>query len=139
MQLHTFRIICIDHSGLFTLCLNHHAYVDWSILLLLAKEHSMSLHLPVALYCSMHFRRHILNNVISQATNKHLPHRRDEFNKHKHKNYKLITKGIVRSISYRDKLYLKLMRTPVDSERHSILKFNLKPYQSIFKRLIRDA
>ena len=58
MQLHTFRIICIDYSGLFTLCLNHHAYVDWSILLLWSKEHSMSLHLPVAIYCSMHFRRH---------------------------------------------------------------------------------
>ena len=55
MQLHTFRIVCIDYSGLFTLCLNHHAYVDWSML---AKEHSMLLHLPVALYCSMNFRRH---------------------------------------------------------------------------------
>ena len=28
------------------------------VLHLLAKEHSMSLHLPVALFCSMHFRRH---------------------------------------------------------------------------------
>ena len=55
-QLHIFRIICIDYSDLFTLCLNHYAYAD--LLLLLAKEHSMSLRLPVALYCSMHFRRH---------------------------------------------------------------------------------
>ena len=81
----------------------------------------------------------ILNNVISQAKNKHLPYRRVKFNKHKHKNSKWITKGIVRSISYRDKLYLKLKRTPVDSERHNILKYNLKTYQSILKRLIRDA
>ena len=59
MQLHTLRIICIYYSNLFTLYLNHH-YVDWFIcaILLLAKEHSMSLHLPVALFCSMHFRRH---------------------------------------------------------------------------------
>ena len=56
VQLHIFRIICIDYSDLFTLCLNHYAYAD--LLLLLAKEHSMSLCLPVALYCSMHFRRH---------------------------------------------------------------------------------
>ena len=68
----------------------------------------------------------ILNNVISQAKNKHLPYRRVKFNKHKHKNSKWITKGIVRSISYRDKLYLKLKQTPVDSERHNILKYNLK-------------
>ena len=81
----------------------------------------------------------ILNNVISQAKNKHLPYRKVKFNKHKHKNSKWITKGIVRSISFRDKLYLKLKRTPVDSERHSILKLNLKTYQSILKRLIRDA
>ena len=81
----------------------------------------------------------ILNNAISQAKNKHLPYRKVKFNKHKHKNSKWITKGIVRSISFRDKLYLKLKRTPVDSERHSILKLNLKTYQSILKRLIRDA
>ena len=66
----------------------------------------------------------ILNSVISLAKNKHLPYRRVTFNKHKHNNYKWITKGIVRSISYRDQLYLKLKRTPVDPERHSILKFN---------------
>ena len=82
---------------------------------------------------------HILNNVISQAKNKHLSYRKVTFNKHKHKNSKWITKGIVRSITYRDKLYLKLKRTPLGSERHSILKLNLKTYQSILKRLIRDA
>ena len=66
----------------------------------------------------------ILNNVISQAKNKHLPYRRVKFNKHKENNSKWITKGIIRSILYRDKLYLKLKRTPVDSERHNILKYN---------------
>ena len=81
----------------------------------------------------------ILNNVISEAKIKHLPYRKVKFNKHKHKHSKWITKGIVRCISFRDKLYLKLKRTPVDSERHSILKLNLKTYQSILKRLIRDA
>ena len=81
--------------------------------------------------------------MIYQAKNKHLPYRRVKFNKHKHTHThthsEWITKGIVRSIPYRDKLYLKLKRTPVDSECHSILKFNFKTYQSILKRLIRDA
>ena len=58
VQLHIFRIICIGYSDFLTLCLKHYAYMYWSILFVLAKEHSMSLPLPVALYCSMHFRRH---------------------------------------------------------------------------------
>ena len=81
----------------------------------------------------------ILNNVISQAKNKHLPYRTVTCNKHKHKNSNWVTKGIVRSIKYRDKLYLQLKRTHVDSERHNILKFNLTTYQSILKRLILYA
>ena len=79
----------------------------------------------------------ILNDMISKAKNKHLPYRTVKFNKHKNSNW--ITKGIVRSIKCRDKLYLQLKRTPVDSERHNILKLNVKTYQSILKRLIRDA
>ena len=55
VQLHIFLIICIDYSDLFTLCLNHYAYVDF---FLLAKEYSMSMRLPVALYCSMHSWHH---------------------------------------------------------------------------------
>ena len=45
-ELHVFIIICIDCSDLFTRCLNYYT------------KHPMSLHLPVTLYCSMHFRRH---------------------------------------------------------------------------------
>ena len=67
---------------------------------------------------------HILNNVISQAKSKRIPYRRVKFNKHKHNNSNWITKGIVRSISCRDKLYLQLKGIPVDSERHSIFKIN---------------
>ena len=46
LHIHVFRIICIDCSDLFTRCLNYYT------------KHPMSLHLPVTLYCSMHFRRH---------------------------------------------------------------------------------
>ena len=45
-------------QDLFTLCLNDYVYVDWSILLVLANQPSMSLYLLVVLYCSMYFRRH---------------------------------------------------------------------------------
>ena len=77
----------------------------------------------------------ILNHAISQAKRKHMPSRIVKFNKHKHKKSTWITNGILRSISYRD----KLKRLPSDSERHANIKVNLKTYQSILRRLIRDA
>ena len=81
----------------------------------------------------------ILNYAISQAKRKHLPSRTVKFNKHKHKISTCITNGILRSISYRDKLYLELKRLPYNSERHANTKVNLKTYQSILRRLVRDA
>ena len=58
VQLHIFRIICIGYSDFLTLYLKHYAYVDWSILFVLAKEHSMSLPL-----CCSHTVANILANV----------------------------------------------------------------------------
>ena len=81
----------------------------------------------------------ILNYAISQAKRQHVPSRTAKFNKHKHKISTWITNGILRSISYRDKLYLELKRLPYNSERHANTKVNLKTYQSILRRLIRDA
>ena len=81
----------------------------------------------------------ILSHTISQAKHKHLPTRNVKFNKHKHKKSQWITHGILKSISYRDKLYLTLKRLPVDSERFNNVKINLKTYQSILRRLIRDS
>ena len=81
----------------------------------------------------------ILNNAISKAKQKHIPFRKVKFHKHKHKKSRWITNGLLRSISYRDKLYLKLKRLPADTERHTHLKINLKTYQSILKKLIRYA
>ena len=48
----------------------------------------------------------ILNHAISQAKRKHMPSRIVKFNKHKHTKSTWITNDILRSISYRDKLYL---------------------------------
>ena len=78
----------------------------------------------------------ILNHAISQAKRKHMPSRIVKFNKHKHTKSTWITNGILRSISYRDTLYLELKRLPSDSERHANIKVNLKTYQSILRRLI---
>ena len=80
-----------------------------------------------------------LNILISQAKDKHLPIKLVKFNKHKHKKSNWISIGIIRSITYRDKLYMRLKQVPIDSEMYTHLKTNLKTYQVILKRLIRNA
>ena len=80
-----------------------------------------------------------LNILISQAKDKHLPIKLVKFNKHKHKKSNWISTGIIRSITYRDKLYMRLKQIPIDSEMYTHLKTNLKTYQAILKRLIRNA
>ena len=80
-----------------------------------------------------------LNMLITQAKEKHLPIKLVKFNKHKHKKSNWISTGIIRSITYRDKLYMQLKQVPIDSEMYTHLKTNLKTYQVILKRLIRNA
>ena len=46
----------------------------------------------------------ILEHTIMSAINKHLPTKTITFNKHKHKHSNWITKGIIKSIKYRDTL-----------------------------------
>ena len=50
----------------------------------------------------------ILNEVISKAKDKHLPVRMIKFSKYKHSKSQWITKGIIWSIAYKDKLCMKL-------------------------------
>ena len=80
-----------------------------------------------------------LNILISQAKDKHLPIKLVKINKHKHKQSNWISTGIIRYITYRDKLYMRLKQVPMDSEMYTHLKTNLKTYQVILKRLIRNA
>ena len=81
----------------------------------------------------------ILNRSIDQAEVKHLPIKYVKFNKHKHKRSSWSTNGIIRYIAFRDKLYIRLKQVSVDSEMFIHLKTNLKTYQLILKRLIRNA
>ena len=56
-----------------------------------------------------------------------------KFDKHRHKNQRWITKGIIKSIHFRDKMYSKLKRTISDTVKYNILKTNLKTYNKILK------
>ena len=62
-----------------------------------------------------------------------------KFSKHKHSKSQWITKGIIRSIAYKDKLYIKLKQTPTDSEQYINHKTNFATYKRILKKLICNA
>ena len=58
-----------------------------------------------------------------------LPTKTIKYNKHKYKKSSWITQGIIRSITFRDKLYLKMKQTIIDTARYQVLKTNLHAYQ----------
>ena len=81
----------------------------------------------------------ILDNTISQIIKTCMPLKRVKFDKHKHKKSNWITAGLIRSIKFRDKLYLKMKQTPTNSEAYANIKTNLKTYNKILKRNIEQA
>ena len=81
----------------------------------------------------------ILELTITDAANKHLPTKTIKVNKHKHKKSKWITFGIIKSIKFRDKLYMKLKKTANNTLAHDTLSTNLKTYNKILKTSIRVA
>ena len=80
-----------------------------------------------------------LDKSLKTAISNHMPIRIKKYHKHKHKNSKWVTSGIIRSIRFRDKLYKRLKDTPVTDQIHSTLKINLHTYNKILKKCIRDA
>ena len=62
-----------------------------------------------------------------------------KINKNKHKRSKWITQGIIRPITFRDKLYLNMTVTRKDTTEYTAIKLNLKTYNNILKRNIRQA
>ena len=58
----------------------------------------------------------IIENIIIDSKNKHLPSKLVRFNKYNHKLSPWITNGILTSISFRDKLYHMWMKSFVFDE-----------------------
>ena len=81
----------------------------------------------------------VLSDILEKSHEKYFPKKMVKFNKHRHKDKKWITYGIINSIAYRDKLHLKLKQTPVDSAEYFIIKNNLSVYNVILKKMIREA
>ena len=67
----------------------------------------------------------ILHDTLTNAINKHIPVK--------------TVKGIIKSIRFRDNLYLKLKKTPIDSIEFRCRQQNLKTYNGILRRNIKLA
>ena len=81
----------------------------------------------------------ILHDHITKMKNKHLPFKFEKFHKHKHKNSKWISFGIIRSIKTRDAMYLKFKRWNQQCVEYNTLKNILHVFNCILKKTIRDA
>ena len=81
----------------------------------------------------------IIEENILDAKKNHLPTKRVRFNKYKHKKNKWITKGILNSIRFRDKLYFKFKSSNPSSPQYAVHKTNLATYNKILNTSIREA
>ena len=81
----------------------------------------------------------ILHEHMKAAKAIYFPLKYVKFHKHRHKKNKWITSGILRSIKFRDKMYVQFKGCPPNSSQHFALKNNLSVFNSILKRTIREA
>ena len=80
----------------------------------------------------------IIDSTLSNAMDATMPLQRMHFDKYKHKRNAWVTSGILRSIKYRDKLYLNMKRAK-NSHDYDTLCVNLKAYNRILRKMIREA
>lgn len=81
----------------------------------------------------------ILQNCIKSAIDSNVTKKTVKFHKHKHGRSEWITPGIVRSIKFRDRLYLKWKRSQLGTIEHETYKTNLKTFNKILKKTIKNA
>ena len=74
----------------------------------------------------------ILEEIILNTMIKCLPTKTIKYNKHKYKKSSWIIQG---SITFRDKLYLKIKITTIDTARYQVPKTNLHAYNKILKKI----
>ena len=80
-----------------------------------------------------------MENILLNALNKHIPITKVKYNKYKQKKNNWITKGIMISLKFRDKLYKRLKQTAHNSFEFLHIKQNLTTYNRILKKSIREA
>jgi exonuclease III len=78
-------------------------------------------------------------NILKQAVDKFTTISKCRVNKYKHKMSPWITYGIMRSIRSRDRLYKKLKKSKPGSYEYEAMNSNLKTYNQILQKTIREA
>lgn len=86
----------------------------------------------IGLYTDPNLSHGILFITLKEVIESYMPSKVIKFNKHKHKGNKWITNGI-KSIHFRDELYMKIKKTKPDSPKYEQLYINLRT------QLIRNA
>ena len=81
----------------------------------------------------------ILHCLLKSLKDKHMPEKYVKFNKHRHKKTNWISYGILRSIKFRDNLYMKYKQCAPNSIEYNTHKHNLGVFNGILKRIIREA
>ena len=89
--------------------------------------------------CDPNSNYEIFISKVIEIKDKHIPTKLVKFDKHKHKKESWITFGIIKSISFRDNLRLRLIKTNIHSPEYEDIKQNLRTYNSIIKNSIRLA
>ena len=82
------------------------------------------------------YNYNILDGIFNHAKQKHLPLKEVKFNQSKHNKSQWITKGLIKSINFRDKMYKDLKNYSSDSTEYNTLKLNLGTYNFILRRNI---
>ena len=90
-------------------------------------------------YCDPNQNYNTFHDHLTKLKEKHLPYKFVKFNKYRHKSNKWITHGILRSIKYRDKLYMDYRRATKDTFQYFDLKIKLASYNKLLKKTIREA
>ena len=86
---------------------------------------------------NINYRR--FEEIVTDIINRYTETKRVRYKKYRHKRTPWITTGILRSIKFRDKLYIRLKQSDPGSAEHSALQVNLRSYNRILNRIKRAA
>ena len=103
------------------------------------KSHFDTFEMDPDLFCDPNINYQRFEEILLNAKSRHLSPKTVKFKKHKHKLSQWMTNGILNSIKYRDKMFLKLKALSAGTDLHDRLSANLKSYNKTLKKLIRQA
>ena len=102
-------------------------------------EINFSEHISYDINASANHGFDVFKGLLDECVNKFIPYRTVKFKRYKHKIRPWITSGILVSLKKRDKMYKQLKEIDPNSDSYDSLKRNLQTYNTIIKKLLRNA